>query len=244
MQPSQRSPDARLVELSNRLNGQYLSDKPESLTQGENINFNEFVACNSTLCESNGDYHLQQQEQSSPNTHLSYEQPFTPNVTQVTTTKLEVAEKKMDIVWLLNALRPDGDATREEKKETISALKKLAKTSTEEFWRVNSAQIISVLLEAFNPTVLTKTKRAPTEQKLTGLTPPQMQSSTIVEQSRDGMEKQNPAVMEAMHVACKGLLIMVKVHGGRYMEVRMNVRANFLYLCFLHLFLCCKISRF
>jgi hypothetical protein len=46
-----------------------------------------------------------------------------------------------DIVWLLQTLRYDGGASRDEKKKAIAELKRLAKSASEDYWRRNCAQV-------------------------------------------------------------------------------------------------------
>jgi hypothetical protein len=46
-----------------------------------------------------------------------------------------------DIVWLLQTLRYDGGASRDEKKKAIAELKRLAKSASEEYWKRNCAQV-------------------------------------------------------------------------------------------------------
>ena len=60
-----------------------------------------------------------------------------------------------------------GQANTVEKVEAIKELKKTAKTGSDDFWRDNAAQIVSVLLESFQQDMSTGCVL----KKLTGLTP-------------------------------------------------------------------------
>lgn len=251
---TERFENDRIAELSNKLNGHFLSDSPQpprSMVESVHID----AARKSPAATENGSIFrveasldskssllrsdvpslvngfeskaplspYPQQEQSSPNTYFTYEQPMSsPNYTGATRKTDEdgavennvlSTHQKKDVVWLLNVLRPDSDAFREEKKLAISELKKWTKTAPDNFWRLNSAQIVSVLLEAFNPKVFSKSKASShlTPQTLTGLSPTSGPGSG---------EGQDLFMMEAMHLACKGLLVLVKVDNGRHMEVK------------------------
>lgn len=46
-----------------------------------------------------------------------------------------------DIVWLIQTLRYDGGASRDEKKKAIAELKRLAKSASEDYWKRNCAQV-------------------------------------------------------------------------------------------------------
>lgn len=46
-----------------------------------------------------------------------------------------------DIVWLLETLRYDGGASRDEKKKAIAELKRLAKMASEDYWKRNCSQV-------------------------------------------------------------------------------------------------------
>jgi hypothetical protein len=61
-----------------------------------------------------------------------------------------------DIVWLIQTLRYDGGASRDEKKKAIAELKRLAKSASEEYWRRNCAQVcLAIVASVFSfPTSL------------------------------------------------------------------------------------------
>mmetsp|Transcript_248 Transcript_248/g.445 ORF Transcript_248/g.445 Transcript_248/m.445 type:complete len:1648 (-) Transcript_248:185-5128(-) len=199
------------------------------------------------------------------------------NVNEAPVMEPKKSPPKQDIVWLLHTLRPDGGASKDEKRTAISELKRLAKSASDEYWRRNCAQIMSVLLEAFSPSAMAMVTKQdeesaklsssasagvatspssregdyyssmphlPPSMPLTGLSPAptgtytsrKMQFGVGGEENWTSSEinsaaEENGAVngaahaqrMEAMHVACKGVLILVKVLGGEHIKVFMEL---------------------
>jgi hypothetical protein len=289
----------RISELSNKLNGHFLSDTPphqcHSLTEIAEMDTTSPLShkgmydtsSSIALDEAPLDSHSSlrsvgsllanpsgsetkistsptpQQEQSSPNTYSSYEhlKATTPNASRssaVAVRKEVVVEssKKRDVVWLLNVLRPDSNSSRDEKKRAIVELKKWTKAApSDHFWRLNSAQIISVLLDSFNPAVVAQPQEAaglhstpgPSQQTLTGLSPPPPASATLVEQTEGAVpsgqqqQQRSVAMMEAMHLACKGLLVLVKVDEGRHMEVSRGGLWPYMCIVLRCVVLCCVV---
>ena len=103
--------------------------------------------------------------------------------------------------------------------EAIKELKSCAKSGSQEFWINNAAQIVSVLLEAFQP----ESNAGLGDQdsnyvRSTGLTPPFKSHHTPSQGAYD--DKENGVTgsedggggskAENMHIACKALLIIVK----------------------------------
>lgn len=64
-----------------------------------------------------------------------------------------------DIIWLLDALRPDANAA--DKAEAINDLRILCRSGTDEYWKNSCAQILSILLEAFNPALFKRSVESP-----------------------------------------------------------------------------------
>lgn len=124
-------------------------------------------------------------------------------------------ERHKDIMWLLWALRPDRTAGRSECMEALREIKKLAKVAPDEYWQLNCAQIISVLLEAFNPVDLTTANHlsSPTLSRvpLTGLSP-----NVVSNENTIAISDNDPKIvkMESMHFACKVLLVIVQLRGN------------------------------
>lgn len=250
-----RPEDARIAELSKKLNSPFLSTEQSYNPSESEAGIHHGISivhqktpndedespldCHSSLTNMGVDNFsiLNKMSDSSPlsppsrqsdsNTYPTFQRTPTDSQKRVPITADAVPEqKKKDVVWLLNVLRPDGQCSSDEKKRAVTELKKWAKTAQEGFWRLNSAQIISVLLEAFNPTVFSKMQKLSVsndaQQTLTGWSPPSVQSGARVEESEGtkGGQHDNVYMMEAMHLACKGLLILVKVEDGCHMEVR------------------------
>ena len=60
------------------------------------------------------------------------------------------ATPQRDLVWILCALQPSA-VSSVDKLDAAREIKRLARSGSNEFWRQNCAQIVSVLLEAFHP---------------------------------------------------------------------------------------------
>ena len=155
------------------------------------------------------------------------------------------------LVWLLHAMRPAAGAG--DKLEAMREVKRLARAADDAYWAKNCAQILSVLLEAFNPPVsestggqstpaprqygLDKDAAAMADAPLTGYTPlirtladhgpgsgseNRMPSNGHRPAGSDADIKAHDAPMaaaEAMHNACKVLLLLTK-HRSEHVKVR------------------------
>ena len=75
-----------------------------------------------------------------------------------------------DVSWLLNALRPFG-VTSATRAEAGRWLKYVCEKGSKAFWEANAAQIVSALLEPFNPTLLQMAAMLPPPPPAVSTTP-------------------------------------------------------------------------
>jgi hypothetical protein len=167
------------------------------------------------------------------------------------------AGQSKDIVWLLWALRPDRIAGRSESMEALREVRRLVKSATDDYWHMYCAQIITVLLEAFNPP---RDGGRSFTKSITGLTPPpRITRESAISDSNYGEEENvhansrahisvasyelNPEIgesdkymttrMEGMHYACKILLILLEHRGS---HVKVNGLCIYVVQPFLHFY--------
>jgi hypothetical protein len=74
----------------------------------------------------------------------AFKQSSTPASSRSKSDRMSISPTT-DVVWLIQTLRPEGNASREDKKKAVSDLKKLAKTASPEFWQRNCAQVKRVM---------------------------------------------------------------------------------------------------
>ncbi len=160
------------------------------------------------------------------------------NVTNQTTLSTAVSPKQpipqlvtKDITWLLNSLRYDANIIT--KNEAISEVIKLAKLADDNYWTLNCAQIVTLLLESFNPALMSSNNSS----TLTGLSPNHIISTSgrsvangvenecgnigsncATYETKSGYDNVNDSCsskhFESMHLSCKALLAIVRNRGN------------------------------
>ena len=135
-----------------------------------------------------------------------------------------------DITWLLNSLRYDVNVVT--KNEAVVEVIKLAKLADDNYWTLNCAQIVTLLLESFNPALMSSNN----SNALTGLSPNHVISSnsrtaaigvenecgnvgsdSATHETKSGYDNVNESCsgkhFESMHLSCKALLAIVRNRG-------------------------------
>ncbi len=159
------------------------------------------------------------------------------NVTNQSTVTTPVVPKQStsqivnkDITWLLNSLRYDANVVI--KNEAVIEVIRLAKLADDNYWTLNCAQIVTLLLESFNPALMSSNN----SNALTGLSPNHVVSSnsrsaaigvenecgnvgsdSATHETKSGYDNINESCsgkhFESMHLSCKALLAIVRNRG-------------------------------